>query len=337
MIGSRVMKTSESTRSELLTAAKAPDRSCCAQNDRRARSRVAFTLLEVLLALGLSLLLLGALNLALDLYRQYTTIGRNDIEQAQLARAILQKMAADIRCAVAPPEKEGGSSGSTTSGGSSQGSGGQGGSSTGGTSGSETGATEFQIVDPSAAYAKDVVGVVGDLQTVVLTICRPTRAANLSPTAELTVAPPLSDMKSVSYFLATDGGEGLSGTVAEQYAELGGSAGLNGVRGLARLEGDRLSIAKADEMAQLDTLALRTKLIAPEVQSLQFRYSDGYEWFETWDGTISGLPRAIEVTIGIPDGEIKTSIYDDNTTQLVPYRIVVAIPSAEALAPETGL
>lgn len=299
----------------------------------------AFTLLEVLLALGLSLLLLGALNLALDLYRQYTTVGRNDIEQAQLARAILQKMSADIRCAVAPSEDEGGSSSSSSSssssaGGSSSGTGGQ----SGGTSGTESETAAFQIVDPSAAYSKEVIGVVGDLQTVVLTICRPTRTPNVAPTAELTTAPPLSDMKSVSYFLATDGGEGLSGTVAELYASLGGgSAGINGVRGLARLEGDRLAIAKADETSQLDTLAERTKLIASEVQSLQFRYSDGYEWFETWDGTISGLPRAIEVTIGIPDGEIKTSIYEENTTQLVPYRIVVSIPSAKPLATETGL
>jgi hypothetical protein len=326
--------------------------------------RGAFTLLEVLLALGLSLLLLGALNLALDLYRQYTTVGRDDIEQSQLARAILQKMAADIRCAVAPPKSGSAGGGSSTSGGSSTGGastsggssssggassgGSQSSSSTGGTSGtgsgsgsgSEAQSTEFQIVDPSAAYTKQVVGVVGDLQTVVLNVCRTSRPVAELPTDPLLVAAPRGDMKSVSYFLAADGADGVAGAVAEQQAVAGAassSGGLNAVRGLARLEGDRLTIAKADENSMSDTLALHSKLIAPEVQALQFRYSDGIEWFETWDGTLNGLPRAIEVTIGLPTGEAKKSLYDPNDPTIEYYRLVVAIPAAEMPPTDSGL
>lgn len=308
--------------------------------------RSAFTLLEVLLALGLSLLLLGAMNLALDLYRQYTTAGRDDIEKARLARAILEKMAVDIRCAVAPTKQgassssssgTSSSSGSTSSGGSTGGGNSSSGSGGSGSTDGETAEGSFEIVDPSAAYTKEIIGVVGDLQTIVLTVCRTSRSVPLTATDGQILAAPISDMKSVSYFLAADGADGLAGTVAEYQAAAATSSRANsGIRGLARLEGDRLTVSKAEESAQLDMLAQRSKLLAPEVQFLQFRYSDGYDWFDAWDGTLSGLPRAVEITIGIVDPEVKSS-YSESELPMEQYRLVVSIPSAEYLAPESSL
>src|SRR5262249_17299391 len=74
-------------------------------------------------------------------------------------------------------------------------------------------------------------------------------------------------------------------------------------------------------------------VIAPEVKSLQFRYFDGSNWQDSWDGTQpgpdgvtpQGPPRAIELTIGFgtpdnPDAALKT------------VRHVIAIPPANRSA-----
>ena len=55
-----------------------------------------FTLLEVILAIGLTTLLLAAIYSALDLYWKYTTIGQQQVERAQIARAVFQKITHDF-------------------------------------------------------------------------------------------------------------------------------------------------------------------------------------------------------------------------------------------------
>ncbi len=323
---------------------------------RNGAQRAAFTLLEILLALGLSVVLLVALNSALELYRKFTTAGRADIEQAQLVRALMQKISADIRCVVAPPKTGGAasssttssstssssssssSSGSTSSSSNSSSSNSSGSSSSGSSSTGDNAETPppIEVVDPSAAYSKEVVGVLGDPQSLVLTVARPTRSnAGILAVDELATT---SDLKSISYFLVQQGADGLRGIVAEQLAQTGTSLSANGQPGgLARLEGDRLAISKADTTSNLETLAQRTKVLAPEVNYLQFRYFDGLLWYETWDSTTDGLPRAVEITIGFPPAEdaaevTKSSTYGSTanlSTDL--YRLVVAIPTSEPL------
>ena len=307
----------------------------------RLQRSAGFTLLEVLLALGLSVVLLVALSTALDLFRRFSPAGRADIEQAQLARAILQKMAADIRCVVPPPKSGASASSDSTSGASSSSSSS---STTGGSSSSTTGggdpeATTIEVVDPTAAYAKEIVGVLGDSQTLILTICRPTRSLGSAPGVANSLTQ--SDMKSVSYFLAQEGAEGLRGLVDAPAVD--GSVRqpiADGVRGLARLEGDRLAIARADAVSDLETLAQRAKLLAPEVHDLQFRYCDGLDWFDNWDGTTSGLPRAVEITIGFlvsDEAATRDRSTDDLSTATELYRLVVAIPSSAPLTSTEGI
>src|SRR5687767_7731294 len=62
--------------------------------------RTAFTLVEILVALGLTLLLVSAVYMALDLHYQMSTAGRGAATKAQLERAILQRMEADLRSVV---------------------------------------------------------------------------------------------------------------------------------------------------------------------------------------------------------------------------------------------
>jgi prepilin-type N-terminal cleavage/methylation domain-containing protein len=64
---------------------------------RDARAPAGFTLIEVLLAIGLSVLLLGAISGAIDTYWRLSTAGRDGVERAQLARAIFDRIRREIR------------------------------------------------------------------------------------------------------------------------------------------------------------------------------------------------------------------------------------------------
>jgi hypothetical protein len=59
--------------------------------------RHAFTLLELMLALGLSIVVLAAIGMSITTYLRLFDSGRAKIEEAQLARALLRRMADDIR------------------------------------------------------------------------------------------------------------------------------------------------------------------------------------------------------------------------------------------------
>ena len=63
-------------------------------------ARSGFTLLEVLLTLGLSGLLMLIVGLAIDLHLRILRTGRAEVEQAQLARAILRRISQDLHNAV---------------------------------------------------------------------------------------------------------------------------------------------------------------------------------------------------------------------------------------------
>ncbi|REK11449.1 MAG: prepilin-type N-terminal cleavage/methylation domain-containing protein [Planctomycetota bacterium] len=70
---------------------------------RRARSRNAFTLIEVLLTTVLAAVLLVALWSLLSMYSKAFESGQSQTEQAQLARTLLEQMTADLQGVVQPP------------------------------------------------------------------------------------------------------------------------------------------------------------------------------------------------------------------------------------------
>jgi len=68
----------------------------------RKPSRGGFTLLEVVLSLGLATLLLVLMGAAIDVYFRVLDYGRTEVEEAQLSRTLLQMIAADLRNTVKP-------------------------------------------------------------------------------------------------------------------------------------------------------------------------------------------------------------------------------------------
>ena len=276
-------------------------------------------LLDEQLALGLTATLLTVVYSSLELHWKFSTLGQVEVERAQIARAILTKISADIRSTMyAPPVDEfvpddtsEDDTGDDPTGGS--------------------GADEFlveeplvEITDPAEAYSGSSIGVFGDAVSVVLHINRPYRPSTnsdedvLNPESE-------SNQKSISYFLA--GGEGnLASMVAGQFQTQ--NEYEDGIDGLARMSGDRFTLTLADQQGDMVQLATKTKLLAEEINSLSFEYHDGVEWLTEWDSDVQErVPNAIGVTIGFrePTHAEGSILYHQPSESTDSYRIVVPL------------
>jgi prepilin-type N-terminal cleavage/methylation domain-containing protein len=304
-------------------------------------ARPAFTLLEMLLATAIAVLLLGALYVAMDLQLRQAENSREVIEQSTLARSLLNRMASDIAPSVgmADPsryQQQGGQSGgggsgaSGASGGGTSGSTGQssgaasgsagttGTGSSGSSTGSGTGSGSGSGSGSSSTTSATAIGngptllfLVGDANTLTLYISRVPPNSAASATNPVQIA----DERRVYYWLSS--------------------------RGLARQE---LTQVTADDAGYQqappetpDANDANSRILAPEVKSLQFQYFDGTNWNDSWDGTTLGSdgvtpigpPVAVAITLGIArpgaeDEEVRT------------YRHVIAIQTANGATQSTS-
>ncbi len=252
------------------------------RQNRQSVGSSGFTMLEVILAIGLTSLLLAAIYSALDLYWKYTTIGQQQVERAQIARAVFQKISQDLHSVTYMQKIEVEEETSSET---------------------ETEEVVIEVTNPDDAYTSGNIGVFGDAQSLVLHTSRPGRQP-LFISSDGSLSTMQSDLLSVSYFLAVAGAEGLQGAVGDQYR--GTATTGQSTQGLARLEGDRLAMSMADESADVQVLAQQSKLLAAEINSLQFQYFDGTDWLEVWDSIEYGtVPQAIKVTIGFQNENIE--------------------------------
>ncbi len=283
---------------------------------RRACAPRGFTLLEIVLALGLASLLLAALYTALQMHWSSSALGQVEMERSQVARALFRRIETDLRSVVfrgsaltsstddgstsSSSSTTGGttsSSGSSTdpasstSGGNSTSSGSSG--STGSTSTGSSGGSTSSSSTTTENYSTQKTGLFGDSQMIVVHCSLPGRATSMSASTSAESAGYVnSDMQSVAYFLA-----GSNSALAQQ---LSGSltSPLGQQSGLARLQGDRMAMQAADESGDLSSMAAGVKLLAPEVASISFDYFDGVSWTTTWDsGTSNSIPNAVRITI----------------------------------------
>ena len=230
-----------------------------------------FTLVEILLAMALLGVVLAGVYAGLETFRRVTTMGREQATEQQLARAIRARLLTDLRSVrFAEPEVLPDDTPADDSP-------------------ADDGATAD---DATAAAAEPVpvpeVGLVGNADTLTIYAALPGRGLDYATGAAAGPAGRVSDLRTVTWFLAGQGGT-LSAAVA----------GRDGP-GLARSEGDTAAVAAAEQLGDLPGLLAAATLLAPEVTALQFRYFDGAEWLSAWDSSVSGaLPRAVEVLIEI--------------------------------------
>ncbi|HEX6960446.1 MAG TPA: hypothetical protein VF175_01155 [Lacipirellula sp.] len=324
--------------------------------------------MEIVLAIGLTSVVMYLLMTAIELYMVRVDSSRSRVESAQLARTILDQMAADIAATrlFAPSAQAmggGPSGGGAQNSGGSLGSNGSNGFSSGtanGFSGASNGSSEPGGGNSASAGAlttlpAQVQGVFGTIDQL-----RIDRAAypnwqrasrQVLPEEPATAA----DMPaSVRYYL-NDGDRQTS----QEFA-------LQGVPEEDETSDRRAGLyrelyttaALADESDPLDATiqrdGARIELLAPEVVKMELNYFDGTQFVDEWDSFEQGaLPAGIEILLTIYEPSFADSLSDEpqqrltgqpsyRENELVEYRRFVRLPSispaqpAEALMPVSG-
>lgn len=268
--------------------------------DRNRRN--AFSLIEVILAIALSSTLLVLLTGSIGLYLFRVEASRSAVEQGQLARGVLQLIASDLRSAAVLYEQD---TSVTEALSASQ---------------ESFDANELdQLPDDqteTTESSRPITGIFGDAVSIQVDIHK-ARAADPAVTFgnKVSQAAPttLSGISSVRYLLAN--------------------------QGLVRQEISREQVAWEEDQGATGSWETSSKIIAPEVVSLQLAYYDGDQLQPDWDSQEQdgALPTAIEVqlTFRYLDEEVPsqpatqtTSRSNSENQTLRSYRIIVAIPEA---------
>jgi hypothetical protein len=294
--------------------------------------RAAFTLLEVLLALSLSILLLTAVSMAISIHLRVVDSGRRDVEQAQLARAILHRIADDLRSAVqyAPQDFESMASSAGAAEGETE-------STTGSTSDTSSTQEDSTTTDADAgastAAPAMTPGLYGTQYEVEVDVARLPRIDQYQQlVSEDGAATDLvSDVKTVAYYVI-EAGDSSIGSL--------GALSTTAEGGLVRREMDRAVTRYAAEQGTLNLADQPGELLAPEVVTVEFRYYDGTQWLTEWDSaTLGGLPMAVEVAIAmVSDPSLTEMVTSGSLFDLVGieqenysvYRLLIQLPAAVA-------
>lgn len=271
--------------------------------------RSGFTLIEVMLALGLSAMVLGLLSMAIHVQLRATELGRKGVEEAQLARVILHRIAQDLRGMIRYEPKTENSQTTTTP------------------TGSSSTATSTSSATTSDPLRPTLVGTLTRLEVDVSHVAGVEQFQQMSAYVEgsTDVARP-SDARTVAYFMANES----TGIV-----DL--SAGAR--NGLMRRDLDRSVTRSASEQGQLDQYEQELEPLAPEVTAVEFRYYDGSEWQESWDSQEQeSLPLAVEITLMVARKQQRvTGLFasiapwspSGEEVESVVYRLIVHLPAAK--------
>ncbi|NUQ64426.1 MAG: hypothetical protein HUU20_18320 [Pirellulales bacterium] len=293
-------------------------------------------MLEVVLSLVLTSLVLLCVAMAVDAQLRIADAGRTHVEEAQLARVLLHQIADDVRCAVVADSL--GLAGLSPSGSRSEDSGQEpsdsGNSDEADTEASEesaTGTVQSEAAGSVASLVPSAVpGVYGESDWLQVDVGRPSRvrrqasADSENPAAATCV---MGDVKTVAYYVVS-GDDSATANPAES-------------SGLVRRELDRSVTAWASEQGLVDQLQLAEAPVAAEVAAIEFRYSDGSTWYDSWDTAESGnLPMAVEIRLSLRpvqhDGNWATALASATGTtspeeeELLVYRLIVDVPMARA-------
>lgn len=308
------------------------------------RPAAGFTLLEVILSLALVTLVLAAMGAATVFHYRAVESAKTRLAEAQLARAVLERMAQDIRGAVPydPVNFAQLIPGLVT----------------------RTGTSD--LADAAAAAGLDaslllsdaddsfslslgsgseagalphsVPGLYGEIDWIQVDVSRLPRPDQLQSeiflSADGLLVDRVSDVKTVTYFVL-DPAEAASWTIA-------GTPGITGFEqqgGLVRRELDRAVTAYLADQGELDQIDNTLQPIAPEIEAVEFAYFDGASWTDSWDSDLQGtLPTAVEIRLYIRPassrreaaGAIGTSGIgiSTDTGELRMYRTVVYLPAA---------
>ncbi len=302
-----------------------------------------FTLLEVVLALGLTLIVISAIGVSIDLYLRLYDSGRANVEEALLARAVLRRIADDIRGTVqyAPMDAEKLTSGiadqtaQNNENQNDQSSENQDPNATQGESPSEE--PDLESLDLSSTGPQSVPGLYGNSYQLQIDVSRLPRIdqymlagaeGDISAAAQTTgaaVYDRLSDVRNVAYYIFGD----------TSALALGGDPSMQMGCGLVRRDMDRASALFATQSGQESDMDAAAEVLAPEVEAIQFAYYDGknMEWLSSWDSSqYGGLPMAVQITLTIARPAKKGGMLPPPGV----YTLLVNLPAASLSSTSTS-
>ena len=287
-------------------------------------NRTAFTLLEIILTLSLTLLLMAALYAALKLHLTMAHEGPRTVQRAQLARALLERIARDLRAAIPqpPPAESSTSSTATSTAAAATGAAAAG---SGSTSASATNATAE--TDPYTA----AFGILGGTDWIEIYVAQP--------------RPDLDDAETLS----------LSGSVAQASNVVRVRYALTSLptqpdeKGqtmryvIARTAVPAVAAEQFDASSDESDFRAASDILCDDAGHLEFQYWDDTTgaWVESW-GTTAALPppRAVKVIISLlrPDEYLndQMGLSGGQSTWRPNYQIVVPIATWVPASEEGG-
>lgn len=315
--------------------------------------RAAFTLLEVLLTLSMSVVLMILVGGAIQFYARDMNIRDMDIRQTQLASAVMQMIEDDLRATLhtEPVDLTGLESllqsvGSADSGGQGGGGGAAGGEedlSAAGIESEDMGMeTDAATIDLQSGVAVlETPGLIGNQYQIQIDLSRLPRLEEYVAMLDSTVTgfddiP--SDLKTVAYFVQA---EGTLGGIQDPLDALDPDGASGGSGGLVRRSLDRAATVEAAITGGLSRLNQTGELLAPEISGIEFSYWDGITWQLEWSSDAYGeLPLAVMVKLYMADPNVAansmTAVTSANQfdTSVRTFTHIVRLPLARPVEDE---
>jgi prepilin-type N-terminal cleavage/methylation domain-containing protein len=284
--------------------------------------RAGFTIIELLISLGLMVLLMAGLYAAMSIYTDLQLDSHEEVTRGQVSRALLRQIGRDVQSVVFSPQDASDDSSADED-----------------DEDSDADTSEV-VADPSTSLGIYTNGIVGTATDLLLFVSRPDRNLNYVSAQEIAATSDRSSDTMIVRYLVADT---MAGGLAAEIAERNAGGAFSGAYGLVRMSGDVYGLSTAvqegDEMSQMSA----AEVTAREVSAIAFQYFDGTAWQQEWDSTqLNMLPVAIEVVLTLrtpePDDPTLPSPADDRyglgeTT----HRMVFALPTAEPYVSESAL
>lgn len=294
--------------------------------------RGGLTLLELLIALGLGVLLIGSVGATLMIYLRTESTGRQRMQRAQVMRSLYQRMSEDLRDVFYLEEITSDSADADL------------------TAAEETDQADLEaeyglasdyedFITPSEAIGTRTNGLYGDSTSLVIYIKRPKRPppriaakASSDEDAEFLFQSAGSGLRCVSWYQNDTSSVGAmvdsiipSEILSDEMTDPDGSVGL------CWLDHDALELQNSEDV--FDLISSNAQMLAPEVTEVQFRYFDGVDWVEEWDSSLQErLPNAVEVTLTFEEADLASNqvVFGDDPDGFGAntVRFVIAIPMA---------
>jgi type II secretory pathway pseudopilin PulG len=315
--------------------------------------KTAFTLIEVVIVLFLMASLITLVGSAISTHLRILDSSRTEVAEAQLARALLEKIARDLRNTVVAVKQETLEVDTTSV---SEILGSQSGTAVNDVLSAVTGESESSESSSAPAKSGTVAGtspgIYGDLEWLQIDTAKLPRGENFRSKITHSGTSPLADRlspsKTVLYYLGEDTGTGTR-TIKEIDDSLGAlgysyERGASAIRcGLYRREMDRLATEYMVNEGLETEREECDELIAPELEAIEFLYFDQTiestsrtssssaqgDWAEAWDMSENGaLPRAVRITIWLRRQSPQKSYFasGQESVSTVAYSLVVVLP-----------